>query len=199
MCVLLLVCVYEWKARVTVQECSFTTVIFRKIIRDRVFHPGSKIVKVTCSDLLTRLCHDTRAESWSSSLFFSVELTHSPCSARCRKRLASIRVHAVSVAKDYDTYSPHRTCADVRSNEPEGVAFASWRNFMRESTPREGTPCTPEKSTVTVMSLSARTSSACTSQIGQRSDAGLWRYAWPYAWDRDWGRGSISCHTSHNS
>ena len=32
-------------------------------------------------------------------------------------------------AKDKDRYSPHWTCAGVRSNELEGVAFMSSRNF----------------------------------------------------------------------
>ena len=43
-----------------------------------------------------------------------------------------------------DAYSPHGTGAGERLNEPEGVAFASSRNFRRRSTPQEGTTCTQE-------------------------------------------------------
>ena len=59
-----------------------------------------------------------------------------------RRRSASTGIKssiARSIVKGDDTYSQHRTSVGVCSNELEGVAFASSRNFMRESVPREGT------------------------------------------------------------
>ena len=83
---------------------------------------------------------------------------HSSCSTRYRKcvcwirckcnqnlernasgrRAASISIEssiAESVAEGDDTYSLHQAGVGVCSNELEGVAFASSRNFMRGSVP----------------------------------------------------------------
>ena len=99
-----------------------------------------------------------------SSRLLGWKLTHSQCSAFCRKRVGWVRCKcnqnlernesarkvtffgkrysiARSFAKGNDAYSPYRTGAGVCSNELECVAFVSSRNLTRRSTPGERTRC----------------------------------------------------------
>ena len=127
---------------------------------------------------------------------FGTNLTHSPGTAWCRKRVGQIWCKCnqnletstssratsndkkssigASITKDNDDYSPHETC--VCSNEPECVAFVLSKNFTQGLIPQKGTPAIWRNLAI---SLSTGTGSACVGQIQQRPDARRRRYAQP--------------------